>query len=750
MIFNLHSLGWRDFQNLCGTILREILGQTCEQFADSSDAGRDGAFFGKWESQKGETMTGSFVYQCKFSARTTRAFQISDVTDEIAKARVLARQGVCENYILITNLSVRAPVAATLKKSFERIRGLRNFRILDGGWISQQITENQRLRTLVPRVYGLGDLTEILDERIYQQAQEILSWLGEELSRFVVTNAHHRSVRALMENRFVFLLGDAGTGKSTIAAALALAAADTWGSRVIKVTNPSDFSKHSNPNEPNQFFWVDDVFGQLKYEGERATQWNYLLPLISAAIARGVLVIFTSRRYIYEAAMEDLKDSAFPLLKESQVVIEVENLTKSEKEQILYNHIRLGDQNKSFKAALKDNVLEDVAAHPNFLPEIARRLGSRSFTKKLSPDRASVLHFVEHPDQYLKEQFGKFGDANRAAMALVFMKGGSLSAPLTDLSSEDVNTIVMLNSSLGEVGKALKVLDGPYIARQIHDGRTQYRFKHPTIRDGFGKFIAADPNLMDCYLRGTLPLMLLEEVTCGDVGLSGVALVIPQQKFSVMTIRLQELLEIPGGRKAIVEFLVSRCNIEFINNFLALNPNFVSSLAIDYWIAWSPVAKLYRKLQKAGMLDEKVRQGFVAQAKNAIVRSPQWSFMKRSNFRDLLKPQEVRAARASVRQEWTAAELKKRLIQLERDWKRSGSGSATDYFWVHRNELQSLQEEFRRNKSVFARFAIAHKRLVKLGKNLDSEKSEKSGDIEADINSVIASSKRSIFDDVDE
>ena len=44
----LHELGWHDFQQLCHTVLREVLGQTVVSFLDNPDAGRDGAFAGTW------------------------------------------------------------------------------------------------------------------------------------------------------------------------------------------------------------------------------------------------------------------------------------------------------------------------------------------------------------------------------------------------------------------------------------------------------------------------------------------------------------------------------------------------------------------------------------------------------------------------------------------------------------------------------------------------------------------------------
>lgn len=46
--YELHTLGWRAFQDLSATVLREVWGQTVQSFADTQDGGRDGAFYGIW------------------------------------------------------------------------------------------------------------------------------------------------------------------------------------------------------------------------------------------------------------------------------------------------------------------------------------------------------------------------------------------------------------------------------------------------------------------------------------------------------------------------------------------------------------------------------------------------------------------------------------------------------------------------------------------------------------------------------
>ncbi len=745
--YALHTLGWGYFQGLCGTILREVLGQTFQTFAEGGDAGRDGAFHGKWKPKGGEEMRGSFVVQCKFTAKAGAVLHAADLNDEIVKARRLARKGLARNYVLLTNATLRGPVEDELRSRFLRIRGIKEFAAYGGEWITQQIRENQRLRTLVPRLYGLGDLTEILDDRVYDQAKEILSWLGDELEKFVVTDSHHRSVQALRAKGFVFLLGDPGSGKSTIAAALALAAADTWGCRVVKVRHADDFTSHWNPRDPNQFFWMDDAFGQRQYERERALEWNHALPHLSAALRRGARAIFTSRSYIHQAAVEDLKESIFPLLKESRVVIEVEELTQREREQILYNHLRLGGQTRKFRSAAK-GFLSEVAAHDNFLPETARRLGDPFFTKKVQPNLDSILEFVADPEGYLRDVIEGLGDANRAALGLAFMRGGKLRAGL-DLTDDEDRALQLMNSTVGAVRKSLGALEGSLIVRTLESGENVYRFKHPSIRDAFGGVIGDDPNLMDIFLRGTRVGQLVSEITCGDVGLEGVKLVVPPDRFSLVANRLRELIEEPGGTKRLASFLAARCCVDFIRYFLKAVPAFLGTLQINAYLLWSEEAKLFAVLHAHGLLPEKQRLRFVAAARHSASRTPEWRFMLRPNLRALFRPSELRSIRAEVRRNLSAAALQRVTDWWKSRWEQDNDEDPGDYFWSWEQELEALAREFEENRRIHRRFVAAGENLERMVEELKREWQKKEGDLEAAAEAEEANTQRSLFDDVD-
>ena len=118
------------------------------------------------------------------------------------KGKEACRAGLCDSYVLMTNAGLSGTGAGKIKALF-KAAGVKHVAIFGSTWISQQIRENKRLRMLVPRVYGLGDLSQILDERAYVQARAILESMREDLAKVVVTDAYRRAVDAINKHGFV-------------------------------------------------------------------------------------------------------------------------------------------------------------------------------------------------------------------------------------------------------------------------------------------------------------------------------------------------------------------------------------------------------------------------------------------------------------------------------------------------------------------------------------------------------------------
>ena len=621
LTFELHTLGWKAFQSLCLTIAKECMGQTVQTFNDSHDGGRDGAFHGTWSPKKKETFSGAFTIQCKFTAKSDHTISVKDLAEEFKKAALLAQRDVCDTYILFTNRSVTAATELEIKSALLKIPRIQHAAVFGLEWITHTIRESPKLRMLVPRIYGLGDLSLIMDARAQEQAQEILKSLGEDLRKFIITDAYKRSSAALVEHGFVLLLGEPACGKSSIAAALAMSAIDNWQCQTFKITSANDFKSHFNPHEPNQFFWVDDAFGATQCESTRVSDWNQALPLISAAIHRGAKILFTSRDYIYKAAKYILKESSIPIMKESQVVIHVEKITAHEREQILYNHIRLGRQSRAYRTKLKP-LLPAVAHHKNFSPEIARRLGDPMFTRKLDVSPHGLLQFVEHPVEWLRDILLQLDSDCRASLALIFMRNGTLSSPIK-IATNEQTAIDLLSGTPAGIRTALNHMKESLVVLDESKGAFFWRYKHPTIRDAFAGFVAEDRELMDIYLAGVPLTTLVSEVICGNVKIQGAKVIVPSDRYAAVRERLHSHLQgTYVGNGHVVGFLRHRCGKEFLTEFIAENPDFAERLLFHSTLAHCGGALLFARLHEYRLVTEPVRAAKVARIQEIGLETP--------------------------------------------------------------------------------------------------------------------------------
>ncbi|ABB05644.1 hypothetical protein [Burkholderia lata] len=617
-MYDLHRLGWNSFQQLCLTIAREVLGQTVQSFLDSNDAGRDGAFAGSWTPSSKQHFSGNFVIQCKFSSKPGSLLTKSSIADEIPKVRKLVSDGLCDVYILMTNAGVSAKQEAQIKSALSGA-GVRDVLICGSTWIEDQIRENTRLRMLVPRVYGLGDLSQILDQRAYAQARAVLESLRDDLAKVVITESYRKAVNALDEHGFVLLIGEPAAGKTTIASMLAMAAADKWKSSVLKLADPAKIVERWNVDEPSQFFWIDDAFGVTQYESPLVHGWNHSLAQVKTMLRRGAKIVMTSRDYIYNRARHDLKESAFPLLGESQVVIDVHDLSDLEKQQILYNHLKLGKQTTEFRVAIRPH-LEYMAAHPRFIPETARRIADTLFTKDLYLGKYHLGAFVEKREQLLLEVIQGLDASSKAALGLIYMRKDHLESPIM-LQGAEQTAIERLGSTLGECIQALDALNGSLVTHMHVDDQPVWRFKHPTIGDAYAATLAFSPDLLGIFLSGSSTENLLSQVTCGKVGVEK-AVIIPKSLFPAMMERLRdfsssnqykvEWMSSWGARWTLYRFLANRCSKDFLAAYLEQSPDVLQRVAKPgLSLSAVPEVDLAVRLHEFGLLPEEARKAFV-------------------------------------------------------------------------------------------------------------------------------------------
>lgn len=614
--YDLHKLGWRAFQDLSAVVLQHVLGQTFHTFADSNDGGRDGAFYGGWLASNLEaaatlpnslTDAAAVVAQCKFSASGVGTLPPSALKDELIKAKKLHDEGLCDAYILITNLRVSGKTEGWLRSELAD-RGIDHAMVLDGSWICQQIATRPVLRRYVPRVYGLGDLSQILDERRLAQAEVLLANLGQDLSTFVPTAAYRQAADALANHGFTILLGAPAAGKSTIAATLSAAALDEWGYSVRRVDSAAELIESWNPHEPDQLFWVDDAFGAIQHDQQLTDQWSRRLDQVMTAIRHGARIILTSRDYIYRQARPHLKEYAYPLLREQAVVVDIEQLSEEERRQILYNHLRAGDQPETVLKKWRP-YLQAVAASRAFQPELARRLGRKAFTSQIQHG-GQLLYYIQHPLDFLTDVLNQLEPAARAALACVYLSGDGLPAPVR-LSDQNAETVTLLGATTPEVMQAFGHLNETFLTplTDAH-GDVKWHFRHPTIREGFAAAIAADPNAVHIVLNGLTDDELVKQVDCGGTE-AGTLITVPAHLYPDVVARtpLAPALSNDTWYSPLASFLNHRTSDDFLSLWASRNAETLPGLLKfePYMSAsWRPT--LLARLHVARILPNDLRE----------------------------------------------------------------------------------------------------------------------------------------------
>ena len=119
-------------------------------------------------------------------------------------------------------------------------------------------------------------------------------------------------------------------------------------------------------------------------------------------------------------------------------------------------------------------------------------------------------------------------------------------------------------------------------------GESVWRFKHPTIGDAYAAILVQSPEHLGIFIQGSAPERLVDQVTCGDVGIEK-AVVVPKSLFPQMLAKLGELsrsnsyksawLSAFGAKRDLQGFLARRCTKEFLSLYLQRNPGLLDQVS---------------------------------------------------------------------------------------------------------------------------------------------------------------------------
>ena len=634
--FALHTLGWKAFQDLCAQVCEESFGHTVSIYREAQDGGQDAIFL---LSEKGAYKEATV--QCKFSGKAEQRLKLSDITTELESVKKLVSEGRASTYYFITSMGVDAPIAAGIGQKLHSI-GVEKPEVLGREWLTANIKSSARLRALVPRVYGLGDLSAIIDERSVAQTRALLGHLIPSLKVYVPTGAHRTAVRTLGDHKLVLLLGPPATGKSMLAAILATMAIDSDSLECFKCEGPLDMRSRWNPNEPQRLFWVDDAFGPNQLREDYVDAWIEFMPKMKAAIEQGNHFILTSRTHIWNEAKHKLGTRNHPLLTNGKAIVNVGQLSPEERQQILYNHVKAGEQPKRWKIRSKSH-LPALADEVSLLPEIARRLGDPNYTSGITSIPADLVRFVREPQEFLKGTIQELVVAQQAAMTLVFLARSRL--PVHNVAGDECKLVAeKYATSVAAVTQALEQLEGAFLVKREESGQLCWGFFHPTFADAVSGILSGRPDLVELYLRGARIETLLAEAVCGGATSVNDAVVVPVAGIETLISRLLETPDSKDMNERLFQFLNRRAPKNVVQRVLQLAPNLLDRQGSSSpWVGIGRHAEVVLRATAFSMnlLSEDVRVATCQALEEAALYSFDVSFLSEEPILAMLRPHEL-------------------------------------------------------------------------------------------------------------
>jgi energy-coupling factor transporter ATP-binding protein EcfA2 len=215
-------------------------------------------------------------------------------------------------------------------------------------------------------------LTKVLDYKLEGRSQEFSeNELKKKLRLYVETPALEAARSILKKNKFIVITGEPGVGKTTTAELLLYEAIADGYNLVYVYDDVKEMESDLALKDNKTVYYYDDFLGHNALEIAKAKgAETALLRIIKRVIdSKTKLLIFTTRTFILNSAVEESERLRQFDLKAKQSLIELKSYSKSTRLQLLDNHIEESLLSDELKAVLKQSDVQAfIVNHQNFYP----------------------------------------------------------------------------------------------------------------------------------------------------------------------------------------------------------------------------------------------------------------------------------------------------------------------------------------------------------------------------------------------
>ena len=517
--FNLNNLSSYDFELLCRDIMKKKLGLDTELFTFKT--GKDGGI----DICSSEISDIKVIIQAKHYIGS----KFSDLKKVMNNEKEKVQNINPKNYYLITSLKLSKNdkieiieiIGENFMKDISHIISYEDInRFLDDPQNIDILKKHYKLWLFSTNVFELIQSRDILfDEEMF------MCEIEEESHKFVKTDFYEKILKILNKENLVIIIGNHGTGKTTLSKMLVLNyIAEGYKIKISSINYISKIKQSLSLNkEEKQLILLDDFLGQhyLELDNKKIKEVYSTVKNIKKNYKNTKMILNSRIIILNEAKEEENKFNDFITEEENKrILVDTNEISYLDKAKILYNHLYFsGMGNDFFEEIKRDENYFKIIEHKNYNPRIIEYMTVNHRFKEPKKYIKEFLRNLENPSQIWKSQFKKMNEEDRIFLFTLYS--------LTNYGIEERILKDVVNkrlaarnkdTTLNFFEKSLKKLIDSLITVKLHDNRTLISVLNPSVNDFLKNELKN--NLVECsdiiknsiYIEQILNILSLEEV----------------------------------------------------------------------------------------------------------------------------------------------------------------------------------------------------------------------------------------------
>lgn len=506
-VAELTRLSDHDFELLARDLLSAEFGVRLESFARGRDKGIDLRYLAPPATPVlwGTRQVPDIVVQCKHYVGTGYSGLKSKLqTKERTKVAKLSPK----RYILVTSVDLTAgnktELRAILAPYLQTESDIYGASDIDALLKRHPTVERNHYKLWLT---SSEVLDRFLHSDIYRNTEHVLKNIQRNAVRYVANASYPAAKEALTKNHVCVIAGRAGIGKTTLAEMLLLEHTAAGFQPVVVSADISEANAVWNADPGvRQIFYYDDFLGQAAVADKLNKNEDARLDVLMSAVIRtkNKRLILTTREYILEQAKRDYERLERMGLEAHKHVIRLEDYTRLNKAQILYNHLYFSELDADVRASLLPQKLYlHIINHQNYTPRLIDDIARRAKLDGTTPNKfpAYFVGILNDPKTLWQHTF----DHSISAEArLVLLSLASLPSLTTITALRAVYETLQSDATAKPFFYALKEVDGDFVRTTQSSSLTVVSFFNPSVRD----FVLArlwDSVALRERLLGTVP-----------------------------------------------------------------------------------------------------------------------------------------------------------------------------------------------------------------------------------------------------